>query len=395
MVKKLTQAMPTAGTERRPLCGKCGQAQAVLLDRILKRDWRPGGFLPSEAALVAELGISRATVRRALRQMIVQGVIESRPGIGHVVCSTHPSPRIGLLFGKQVFQAGGSPFDQLVIQACLREAQRRHSDMTVYMTRLGTTPHRGDRQRLIRDIRKGLIRGVLAVGWPCPAIEDADAARRDAELSALFQSKGIPCVGINCEEQPGTVDCDFYQLGRQGVLHGLACGTRRIGLVVAREFSGAHERVQAGYREALAQAGIAVRAQDICHVTLPTEASAYHAFKRWWPKTGALEAVIVADDNFCRGVILGALDLGVDIPRSLMIASLSIAGSQAFIPRPFVPLEIDPAELAGQAFANLIGMLQRPKDPPPPRVLIPPRIQPLAAGKCDLSSERVEAAAGA
>ena len=395
MVKKRTQATPAAGPERRPLCGKREQAQAVLLDRIRRREWRPGGFLPSEAELVAELGISRATVRRALRHMIVQGVIESRPGIGHVVCSTQPSPRIGLLFGKQVFQPGGSPFDQLVIQACLREAQRRHGDMAVYMTRLGTTPHRGDRQRLIRDIRRGLIRGILAVGWPCPVREDADAARRDAELSALFQSKSIPCVGINCEEQPGTVDCDFYQLGRRGVLQGLDRGVRRIGLVVACECAGAHERVVAGYRDALSQAGVAVRPQDICHVTAPTEASAYQAFTRWWPKAGALEAVIVADDNCCRGVILAAMELGIDIPQSLMVASLAIAGSQAFVPRPYVRLEIDPAELAVRAFANLLGMMQHPDAPPPPRTLIPPRVLPLDAGKRTHGTERLAAVADA
>lgn len=45
----------------------------------------PGTRLPSTRALVAEHGASPVTVQRALRTLIAQGVIESRPGVGTFV----------------------------------------------------------------------------------------------------------------------------------------------------------------------------------------------------------------------------------------------------------------------------------------------------------------------
>ncbi|MFE4961655.1 winged helix-turn-helix domain-containing protein [Streptomyces sp. NPDC056660] len=41
-----------------------------------------GDSLPSEAALMSSLGVSRNTVRRALKALEADGVVESAPGIG-------------------------------------------------------------------------------------------------------------------------------------------------------------------------------------------------------------------------------------------------------------------------------------------------------------------------
>ena len=55
----------------------------------------PGGRLPSEPALAKDLGVSRATLREAMRMFETQGLIRRRQGSGTYV--THPS---------QVFESG-------------------------------------------------------------------------------------------------------------------------------------------------------------------------------------------------------------------------------------------------------------------------------------------------
>ena len=55
----------------------------------------PGGRLPSEPALAKDLGVSRATLREAMRTFETQGLIRRRQGSGTYV--THPS---------QVFESG-------------------------------------------------------------------------------------------------------------------------------------------------------------------------------------------------------------------------------------------------------------------------------------------------
>ncbi|AXB43308.1 FadR/GntR family transcriptional regulator [Amycolatopsis albispora] len=64
---------------RRPLAA---QAAEVLLERIRAAEWPVGHKLPSEAALAAQLGVGRSTLREAVRELAAKGVLDSRQGAG-------------------------------------------------------------------------------------------------------------------------------------------------------------------------------------------------------------------------------------------------------------------------------------------------------------------------
>ena len=57
----------------------------ALRARLAAGEFRPGSTLPSEAALVAEYGVARNTVRRALDQLADEGLIVTQPGRGRLV----------------------------------------------------------------------------------------------------------------------------------------------------------------------------------------------------------------------------------------------------------------------------------------------------------------------
>jgi GntR family histidine utilization transcriptional repressor len=52
--------------------------------------WQPGDRIPSEHELVAELGVSRMTVHRALREMAEHGILERFAGVGTFVAQARP-----------------------------------------------------------------------------------------------------------------------------------------------------------------------------------------------------------------------------------------------------------------------------------------------------------------
>jgi GntR family transcriptional regulator len=56
-----------------------------LRERLSQLEWRPGDQLPTEAELVAGYGVSRATVRQALKTLESQGLIITRRGRGSFV----------------------------------------------------------------------------------------------------------------------------------------------------------------------------------------------------------------------------------------------------------------------------------------------------------------------
>ncbi|OZI23389.1 hypothetical protein CAL26_08005 [Bordetella genomosp. 9] len=61
-----------------------------LSQKILFGDWGPGTVLPAEVALAKDLGVAVGTVRHALLELVREGLVSRRRGIGTVVTSrTH------------------------------------------------------------------------------------------------------------------------------------------------------------------------------------------------------------------------------------------------------------------------------------------------------------------
>lgn len=60
-----------------------------LKDGLAEGRWRPGQLMPSEAELVAQFGVSRMTVNRALRELQAEGLVERVQGVGTFAAQLH------------------------------------------------------------------------------------------------------------------------------------------------------------------------------------------------------------------------------------------------------------------------------------------------------------------
>lgn len=84
--------MHTLKPDRRSLPAQTYEQLRAL---IQQGRWEPGSRLPPENALATQLGISRATLREALRLLEEEGLIVRRHGVGSFVTS-HPRLESGL-----------------------------------------------------------------------------------------------------------------------------------------------------------------------------------------------------------------------------------------------------------------------------------------------------------
>ena len=66
------------------------QVKDFIARKIADGSWKPGDRVPSEAELVAEFGIARMTVNRALRELADQGRIVRVAGVGSFVAQEKP-----------------------------------------------------------------------------------------------------------------------------------------------------------------------------------------------------------------------------------------------------------------------------------------------------------------
>lgn len=60
-----------------------------LKDRLAAGDWPAGVLMPSEAELVAQFGVSRMTVNRALKELQAEGLVDRVQGVGSFAAQLH------------------------------------------------------------------------------------------------------------------------------------------------------------------------------------------------------------------------------------------------------------------------------------------------------------------
>jgi GntR family histidine utilization transcriptional repressor len=66
------------------------QVKQYVRSTILSGAWQPGDRIPSEVSLVEQLGVSRMTINRALRELTDEGVLTRLSGVGTFVAQSKP-----------------------------------------------------------------------------------------------------------------------------------------------------------------------------------------------------------------------------------------------------------------------------------------------------------------
>lgn len=64
---------------------KTDEVATKLRQKIASGEWQEGARLPGELTLTETYGVSRVTVRRAISQLVAEGLLETKAGIGTVV----------------------------------------------------------------------------------------------------------------------------------------------------------------------------------------------------------------------------------------------------------------------------------------------------------------------
>ncbi|MBT9246642.1 GntR family transcriptional regulator (plasmid) [Gemmobacter fulvus] len=59
-----------------------GEVKADVLMRIMGGEWPPGSLIPNEQDLAVEYGVARATVNRAMRELVDEGIVERKRKAG-------------------------------------------------------------------------------------------------------------------------------------------------------------------------------------------------------------------------------------------------------------------------------------------------------------------------
>ena len=81
-------------------------AAAALKELIIERGLHPGDPMPTEAELMAELGVSRSTIREAVRTLVALDILEVRHGTGTFVGQLSLRPLVEAMVFRGVLMPG-------------------------------------------------------------------------------------------------------------------------------------------------------------------------------------------------------------------------------------------------------------------------------------------------
>ena len=101
---------------------KSWQAVQDEVRRRIRREWKPGDFIPHEADLAKQFGCARATVNRALRDLAEEGLLDRRRRAGtQVALNPVRKARLDIQVIREEIEAKGAVFRHTILSRQMAE----------------------------------------------------------------------------------------------------------------------------------------------------------------------------------------------------------------------------------------------------------------------------------
>jgi DNA-binding LacI/PurR family transcriptional regulator len=339
------------------------QLRQQLITRIRRGEFGPGAMLPSENQLCEEYGVSVTTARRALLELVKEGVVRRRIGVGTMVAPRVPQVRLGFVSIDDLGGAwrGISAGMVELIGGIGELAWRRNASFSMS----------GVDDDGAADSLRALIEAHAVDGVLLRTAHDIRADHLD-----ILDAAGMPYVVIKRELPGRLLNCvvsDDLQGARLATAHLLEQGHTRIGFACAKPSLALTQDRLRGYREALAAAGLAPDPELVRLEPSFGEQAGRRAVLELLDRPDRPTAVFVASDTMAIGAYGAVSGLGLRIPRDVALVGYDDISTSALLQPPLTTVRTayhDFGRLAAQLLLDLVeGRLD-----PPQRVVIKPEL---------------------
>lgn len=175
---------------------------------------------------------------------------------------------------------------------------------------------------------------------------------------ARFVKDGFPIVCLDRDVESDSiplVQVDNRLGGRLATEHLLGLGHSRVAHVTGARVLGISEERLAGYREALAAAGVAADPRLVVEGRF-TEESGYEAARSLLDRCPDVTAIFAANDLSALGVLSAIAESGRHVPGDISVAGFDDLRLSAFTSPPLTTIKQPAAEIGQLATELLIGL---------------------------------------
>jgi len=340
------------------------QVKLALRREIVEGPLAPGALLPSERLLCERFGVSNITVRRALRDLVHDGLIYRENGVGTFVASRMRKLRVALVFHgfeEEGWRRRSQMFGALIgsVGQILWEQECTFS-ITDVLT-----------EKSLLDVLESIINEQTFDGILLRTASDPSAAAIDMLSAHSFPyvvvKKRVPGRRANC------VVFDNRQSARIAITHLLELGHRRIGCILGPRNSTTFRDRADGYVDALTEWGLSVNDEWLRFGSSTFEDAGYEEGAALLDLPAPPTAVLVAADLMIQGVYQAVKDRRRRIPRQVALVGFDEAGFGERYHPPLTALSTTEFDL-GRASAQLLLQVLSGERSTPTEVVLEPAL---------------------
>jgi DNA-binding LacI/PurR family transcriptional regulator len=347
---------------------------------VLSNRWPVGYRLPSETALQNQLKISRSTIRHALRNLEVEGLIERMPGRGTFVA---PLPERNSLHRPIAFMV--TDFERPMQRQLLSGAEgvTRAAGYPIFFCNSDSDP--AEERRMLEQFQNDNVAGILL--WPSIASGQSDYL---AELT----NQRVPPITM-MDRTFDHIECDYvtshnYQGGCSAVEHLVELGHEHIAFLSCNILGlrPIGERYR-GYQDAMLRAGLKPSEAWIIgepdmeiHSEFALEAYSENGSPLVDEIAGLLNenkqratAIFAINDNVALLTLKAAHNIGVRVPDELSIVGYDDLDIVSYLPTPLTTVAQDYYAIGKEAAKLLIERIEGCYDGPPRVAQLPTQLR--------------------
>lgn len=357
------------------------QLRQDLLARIRRGEFEPGSALPSENQLCKDYKISVTTARRAFLELVKEGVVRRKAGVGTIVASGVRRAQINFLsidYVGDAWRQYSSIMGELIAGV---SEHAWHNDATLSFL--------GVKDEEAATHLRGLVEERATDGVLLRVVNDI----REEHVDILEQA-GIPYVVIK-RRIPGRamnyVNSDDVAGARMATSHLLDLGHRRIGFVCAKPYVTFSQERLKGYKEALIDHGLGVEGELIRTEPYFTHEMGYRAVRTLMEIPEPPTALFIASDTMAVGGYEAVQELGQRIPDDVSIVGYDdIALAAALMPS-LTTVRTSFHEFGQLSSQLLLDLIDNRESAPSTRIIHPKLIVRNSAEVLDAHQELVPA----
>ncbi len=331
--------------------------------QISKGRYETGDALPSQQSLMTEYGVSLSTVRQSIKELAVKGMVCAEHGRGLFVTDRTNAGEFAIVIRSKRLAEGVSAYHRLVCAILAEVLYDRYPGKQARLHTGGLTQRNGsfaDTLDLLESHVLTHLSGVFAL-------------EKIGTLDEQLLGHGVPVVSLGGNYSTRyCVDFDNEILFKRGFEYLRKIGCRSIGVIGFRNAFTIGVDVMSSEQEQIKMLERGTNDRRIGDNGLDSvEDIGYQIMMRLIEQAERPDAIVVTDDEVCKGVLRAILQRGISLPNEIKLISHANRGVKLPYHLPVTRFEFD-AKNAVQNAVEMMDKLLCGEKPEAPHVCISP-----------------------